>query len=82
MKNRMAVPHERALPQAMAYLFYYLIFVALAFLSQERWITTLSIVFSVITLIRAIRLFAKVMFNHGEYIDEELTHRIELPRNY
>lgn len=81
MKKRMTVPHERALPQAMAYLFYYLIFIALAFASHERWITMVSIFFSVITLIRAVRLFAKAMFNHGEFIDEELTHRIELPRH-
>ncbi|MES2490946.1 MAG: hypothetical protein V4607_14250 [Pseudomonadota bacterium] len=81
MRKRMAVHHERALPQAVAYLFYYLVFMALAFLSHERWITLLCIFFSVITLVRTVKLFARSMLNDGEFIDEELSHRIELPRN-
>lgn len=82
MKKRIAVYHERALPQAMAYLFYYLIFMALAFLSHERWITGVCILFSVITLFRAVKLFAKAIVNHDEFIDEERAHRIDLPRNF
>jgi hypothetical protein len=81
MRHRKALRNERPVRQAIAYLIGDLILIALACLSSERWITLLFAFLSVLAGIRAITLFASVIFHRDEFIEEEFVLRIGVPRH-
>lgn len=81
MKSRMAARAERPVRQAIAYIIYGLILMALACLSSERWITLLCAVLSAIAAIKVITLSVSAIFYRDEFIEDEFVLRIGIPRH-
>ncbi len=81
MKYRKAMRLERPIQQAIAYSIHGLIFMALAFLSQEPFIVLLCAFLFCMAGIKAITLFSSAVFYRGEFPEKNFPHRIDGSRH-
>lgn len=72
MKYRMTTRLERPVQQAIAYLLHSLIFIVLAFFSQQFGIVLLCAFLSFIAIVKAINLFASAIFYRDALLNKNL----------
>ncbi|WP_146165921.1 hypothetical protein [Stenotrophobium rhamnosiphilum] len=80
MKRHLTGPSRRPGREAIAFLVYDVILIALTCISPYRWMMLVCALLSAIAAIRAATLFAEFILHNDEIIEEDIGVRIDGPQ--